>query len=203
MIHGEEQERLLPLYAISPIFTVVGGRAGGPTALLLVKNTEQSVSSNVISLVGFPLKSAQEFTTGDNAGGYELVSIGVGFTSINTPSSAGEQLQVTLNADDSGDPGRALCTLTDPTRFSENAVNTFGRGLCPTLKAETTYFVVIERVTFDSDIISLSKTSSNNEDVGGTAGSSIEDDSSHLSGTTWTADANGESFLIEVIGTTN
>ena len=44
------------------------------------------------------------------------------------------------------------------------------RGLCATLKAETTYFVVVERVTIDSDSISLSKTNSNNEDSGGTAG---------------------------------
>ena len=202
VIDGEKRERPLPLYAISPIFTVVGGTVAGPTALL-VKNTGQSVSSNVNSLNAASPESAQEFTTGDNAGGYELVSIGVGFASIDTPSSAGAQLKVTLNADSSGDPGRALCTLTDPTSFSANAVNAFGRGRCPTLKAETTYFVVIDRVTVDSDSISLSETSSNNEDNGGTAGWSIEDDSSYLSGTTWTADANGESLLIEVIGTTN
>ncbi|WP_420444663.1 choice-of-anchor R domain-containing protein [Candidatus Poriferisodalis sp.] len=203
VIHGQEQERLLPLYAISPIFTVAGGRAPGSTSLLLVKNTGQTVSSNVNSLVAATPKSAQEFTTGDNAGGYELVSIGVGFASIDTRSSAGAQLSVTLNADDSGDPGRVMCTLIDPTSFSENAVNTFGRDLCATLKAETTYFVVIERVTIDSDSISLSKTNSDNEDSGGTTGSSIENDSSYLSGTTWTADANGDSLLIEVIGTTN
>ena len=50
VIHGEKQERLLPLYAISPIFTVVGGPGAGSTALPLVKNTGQSVSSNVNSL---------------------------------------------------------------------------------------------------------------------------------------------------------
>ena len=59
----------------------------------------------------------------------------------------GTNLTVTLNADNSGEPGDALCTLTDPATFAASGVHTFDAPssgtTCPTLTASTTYFVVV------------------------------------------------------------
>ena len=114
-------------------------------------------------------RRAQAFTTGPAGAGYVLGSIGVSFQQIASSSTAGAELEVTLNEQDAnGDPGAALCTLKDPAAFDDYALNTFtapttGDAICPVLQGSTTYFVVVERSSGQSDI-ELTLTSRDSED---------------------------------------
>ena len=175
--------------------------------LALVKNTGQSVTGTNAFLNSSFAKNAQAFTTGP-VGGYTLDSIGVSFRTIGNPSTAGSHLTVTVNVDNSGNPGNALCTLSDPTRFNSFAVNIFdapttGMAKCPTLAANTTYFVVIHRVTITTDAISMQLTASNGEDTGGVAGWSIGDVGLYLDSGSWVLDDSAYAYLIKVIGDPN
>ena len=97
---------------------------------------------------------AQQFTTGATSGGYILDSIGIHFADFDA-STVGSQLTVTLNAaNDNGDPGDVLCTLSDPASFTAGVVNTFaapGTDPCPVLEPSTAYFVVLKRVLADAN----------------------------------------------------
>ena len=117
----------------------------------LIKNTGQTAGTSFQLSLASP-RRAQAFTTGPNDGGYRLDSIGVGFEFLDDAliNSAGSQLTVTLNAVSGGNPGGALCTLSDPVSITPHAVNTFDASTCPALAASTTYFVVIERVVITS-----------------------------------------------------
>ena len=118
---------------------------------------------------------------------------------IGDTSTARGELTVTLNKDNNGDPGDALCTLTDPT-FTSSGVQTFDTpATCPTLATRTTYFVVIERVTtFSGAIISLNRADSTDEGTGGAMGWSIGNDA-HFYNTSWSTTASAPQ-LIEVSG---
>ena len=185
----------------------------GPTELsvgsteerVLVKNTGQTIGTNSLTLASTgSTKRAQAFTTGGTISGYTLSSIGIVFHTIANTSTAGDHLTVTLNGDSSGNPGSTLCTLTDPTSFSGSGVQTFDAPTtnpCPTLSASTTYFVVIERVMFTSDVISLKAifTNSANEDAGGAAGWSIADGRNFYNGM-WNISSSMSVHAIEVKG---
>ena len=153
--------------------------AQAQTATVLVKNTGQA-DAGAQALDTTNTKRAQAFTTGANAAGYTLSSIGFGFGEIADITTAGAHLVVTLNEEDSdGNPGSLLCTLTDPATFSGSGVNTFDAPTtdpCPTLAANKTYFAVIERVaSATTPAITLNLTSSASEDAGGATGWSIGD----------------------------
>ena len=179
---------------------LLSARTEAQTATVLVKNTGQSVSSSGHVLNSSFNRRAQAFTTGTSAGGYALSSIGVSFGTIGSTSTAGADLTVTLNVNSSGDPGGALCTLSDPASFTSGAVNTFDvPATCPGLAASTTYFVVVERVVFNaSNDINLSNTSSGNEDTGGAAGWSIGNKRHYREDTVWRSFSSP--YLIEVKG---
>ena len=170
---------------------------------VLVKNTGQTSQAQSLALNANVPKRAQAFTAGANTAGYTLGSIGFYFSDIADTSTAGSQLTVTLNEDDNGDPGDALCPLNDPTSFTSNAVNTFdaptvGTEQCPTLAANTAYFVVIERVTITTNI-ALRVTTSTDEDTDGSAGWSIGNERKFLLSGSWDETAS-ESYQIEVKG---
>ena len=148
---------------------------------VLIKNTGRSDDGTARRLTAGNPKRAQAFTTGANSAGYTLYAIAFDFDTIGADaiSTAGSHLMVTLNEDSGGDPGAALCTLTDPASFSASGVHTFdapATDRCPTLAASTTYFAVIDRVRVTTDTISLKVTTSSNEDSGGATGWSIGDD---------------------------
>ena len=113
---------------------------------------------------------------------------------------------MTLNEDSSGNPGTALCTLTDPGTFSASGVHAFAAPttgtLCPTLTASTTYFAVIERVVnpVSPPSISLNVTTNAGEDSGGAMGWSIGN-TSHWYTTFWNS-TGFQSHQIEVKGLT-
>ena len=113
-----------------------------------------------------------------------------------------------------GEPGDALCTLTNPSSFSTPGVSAFaaptGAGSCPQLATETTYFVVIEWVDpSGTDSFALipqtfptEESAATGEDPGGAEGWSIADESYYLTASsnarTWTAYDERASFKIVV-----
>ncbi len=176
------------------------------TAAVLVGNTGQSGGAGH-DLGSAGAKRAQAFTTGTSRAGYALASVGIGFGEVSDTSSAPSDLEVTLNADDGGVPGDALCTLIAPASLSERSVNTFAAPAsgttCPVLEKETTYFVVVERIrATGSGAIAVSGTASGSEDTGAAEGWSIADGSvtysSQAADQGWASDA--FSYKIEVRG---
>ena len=175
---------------------------GAPVQPYLIKNTGQTSYTTVgDTLDSTRIKVAQAFTTGANTFGYTLGSIGFDFLAI-LNLNIGNQLTVTLNAEDAdGDPGAAVCTLSDPESFTALGVQTFYvPATCPTLLPSTTYFAVIERVNATIDTIRLSITASSGEDTGGAAGWSIDNGRRTLqSGQSW-VDQASDPYQIEVRG---
>ena len=158
---------------------------------------------------------AQAFTTGTETDGYALGSLGIQVSHFFDGSTAGDHLQVTINGVASeGEPGDALCTLTNPSSFSTPGVSAFaaptGAGSCPQLATETTYFVVIEWVDpSGTDSFALipqtfptEESAATGEDPGGAEGWSIADESYYLTASsnarTWTAYDERASFKIVV-----
>ena len=87
-------------------------------------------------------------------------------------------MTVTLNEESNGNPGTALCTLIDPSNFGGFGMHTFsapitGMDQCPGLRANTTYFAVIERANLDTSTIELSITNTYGGDSHSAAGWSI------------------------------
>ena len=174
------------------------------TATVLISNAGQTSDGTALPLTMANPKRAQAFTTGSYANGYTLDSIDFDFGEIADITTAGTHLTVTLNEDSSGDPGTALCTLTDPATFSDSGVNTFDAPAtdpCPTLTTSTTYFAVIERVVFPTpdSSISLNETASPGEDTGGATDWTIGD-TRHWFTTFWNSSVH--SHQIEVKGLT-
>ncbi|WP_420445371.1 Calx-beta domain-containing protein [Candidatus Poriferisodalis sp.] len=164
---------LLVLALVAVLLVPVPPPADAQTeTTVLVSNTGQS-SGLSVTLSSSTSKRAQQFTTGSNEAGYTLGSIGINFTNIANTVFVGGQLTVTLNANSSGNPGAALCTLSNPGTFSGSGVQTFVvPATCPTLAASTAYFVVAERSGF-VNTVELGAASTGNEDAGGAMGWSI------------------------------
>ena len=182
-----------------------GDAAGAVDVVDLVKNTGQN-STGLGSLDSATPKRAQAFTTGAEASGYTLSSIGIRLRLAEGNVTAGDHLTVTLNSDNSGLPGDTLCTLSDPATFNAapRAVNAFDApAACPRLAPSTTYFVVVERVVVTADILDLITISSDGEDAGAAAGWSIGNDGHVFGGVNelWVAVAS--SYMIQVRGAAN
>ena len=151
-------------------------------------------------------RRAQAFTTGPAGAGYVLGSIGVSFQTVDSTSTAGAELEVTLNEQDAnGDPGAALCTLNDPAAFKRFALNTFtapttGDAICPVLQGSTTYFVVVERSSGESNI-QLTQTTRDSEDSQADRTRwSIANESLRYSGTPKTWQTRSGVFKLQVRG---
>ena len=129
---------LLALALCGALLLMATPASAQQTVITLVKNTGQGDGLSFTQPAsGFPGR-AQAFTTGTETTGYTLDSIGIKFTSISSISTAGSELTVTLNANNSGDPGDALCTLTDPATFTASGVQGFDAPssgtTCPRLR---------------------------------------------------------------------
>ena len=163
---------------------------------------------------------AQAFTTGAThaeSEGYTLASAGVQVTHFYDSSTVGDHLQVTINSVDSaGRPGEALCSLANPSSFSSPGLSVFGAptgdDACPSLAAQTTYFVVVEwrNPSADGSFAYMPQTWSSedsaagDEDPGSAEGWSIADRSWYLGVSanvrTWTVFDDTASFRIELKG---
>ena len=194
--------------AMLVLAVILTGQLQGPppaeaqTVTTFVSNTGQSNDGSVGLTAGFP-NFAHAFTTGSNASGYPLDSIGIDFRTIADTSVAANDLTATLNADNSGEPGDVLCTLTDPATFTGSGVQTFDAPssgtTCPTLAASTTYFAVFTLESGATGEYNLEITTSTSIDSGAATGWSIADKAFYSSGTTWTL-YNGGALQIEVKG---
>ena len=147
-------------------------------------------------------KAGQAFTTGSDISGYQLHSAGFKLGTIQNPATAGNDLEVTLNeVSSSGAPGDALCTLQDPATFQAQAVNRFkpsGPESCPTLKKETTYFLVLNRVAFTGNsTIQVVTHTLTGEDPESDPEWEIADKGYSLNSGAWT-ESPGANFLIEI-----
>ena len=138
---------------------------------LFVANTGSGNNDNNYGLTQYQIpRRAQAFTTGPASAGYIVASIGIRFSEIANTSTAAAQLQVTLNERASnGNPGNSLCTLNDPATFDDHAINTFtaptsGTSVCPILQSNTTYFVVVRRLSGGATDLVPTATSRDGED---------------------------------------
>ena len=117
----------------------------------------------------------------------------------------GTELTATLNAESSGLPGSALCTLSDPATFTASGLHAFDAPTtdpCPPLAAETTYFLVLSRANGNTNAIKLAVTSALGEDSGSAPGWSIGDRAHQYTGasSTWAQLSTEANLIIEIKG---
>ena len=128
-----------------------------------VSNTAQGLGNGLDPLVTAGNKAGQAFMTGAHAQGYVLNSLGLDIYSWTDAS----HLTVTLNTEDNGVPGEALCTLSTPATLA-NVQKTFDApDDCPTLTPRTTYFAVVERLGTGAIQLAIAHTDSDAEAPGG------------------------------------
>ena len=136
----------------------------------LVSNDGQPTSGSIRPPVGAN-EVAQGFTTGANSSGYTLSNIQVRTWSGPTGS---ETLTVTLNDDNSGEPGDVVATLENPATV-ENGLMTYTAPVNTKLAARTTYYVVFS-YSADTGGPALNSPTTNHEDSGRVPPWSIDDD---------------------------
>ena len=151
------------------LVTGTAGQVQAQTTVTLVSNTGQTTATFGGS-VSPTAQAGQKFTTGSNAQGYGLTSVGVKLSSIET----GDVPVVSIwTVDTSGNPGTSVHTLTNPASLTDDAVNTFTAASGATLAKDTSYFVVVGAT---SGSINVRVTESTAEDAGKASGWSIEDE---------------------------
>ena len=159
------------LLAMAAMATATPAQAQAVETETLVANTGQT-RGTVAAII-----AAQAFTTGTNAEGYTLTSVGV-FRGAGTDSFplVVEIHSVIVNSDNTTEPGTRLYRLTAPAVATGDAVNRFTPPSDTTLDANTTYAVVVRgadgQETFTGN---MGSTTSPNEDLGAAAGWSIRD----------------------------
>ena len=132
----------------------------------LVSNTGQAHDSSP----NINHSAAQQFTTGSDAAGYDLDSVGYWIVTKEDDSA----LTVTLRASVSGTPdvpGDVIHTFTSPTLVADS-LNIFTAPEGATLDPDTDYFLVMEET---AGAITMRATASASEDTGGLDGFSIAD----------------------------
>ncbi|MDE0496853.1 MAG: fibronectin type III domain-containing protein [Acidimicrobiaceae bacterium] len=117
----------------------------------------------------------QAFTTGSNGFGYDLRSVDVEFSTVDS-SFDSSALTASIHAASGGSPGSSLGTLTNPASFpastSDQTLTFTSAGI--DLEAGTTYFLVIDMDAGQSSS-RLRLTGSDAEDSGASDGWSIAD----------------------------
>ncbi len=183
--------------------TVTRAMAVTPPADALVSNTGQTSHNNsrVVGVSGaLKLTQAQQFTTGDNAGGYTLSAIDVLANDFKLLSSPRVRIYTTT----SGNPGTPLYVLTNPGTLADDAINTFTAPSGATLDPATGYFVVFEDTASGaSSGYGLNFTDNNAEDSGAESDWGIADDSwlRNMNGAVWAS--SNDKLQIAVRGTVN
>ena len=194
--------RLAPLLLVAVMLAAAAlfgdQPAHGQTTTTLVSNTGQGLSGfGLVELDSETKAWGQVFTTGSDVTEYRLDSIGIRFATIHASSDPTSELTVTLNDADETRAGKqpnkdVLCTLTNPATFTADAVNTFDAptsgDLCPFLRPETAYAVVVTRANNNTHEISLPLASSTAEDtLTPSTGWTIFDQPALLAGPDYTA----------------
>ena len=171
---------------------------------VLVRNTAQTRNATGSDFDNqSPTKMAQSFTTGTEADGYALTSIGVHFKNATPVSTASSRITATLYNDSSGEPGDELCTLVDPPTFTSSGLQTFsvptaGADRCANLADNTTYWIILENDSSTPNYVTT--TNVHNEDAGSLTGWSIADQHHEFSSTFMDWVLSTSPILIEVRG---
>ena len=110
---------------------------------------------------------AQAFSIARSSGLFILSSVAISLDSVDP----GERVLATVHADESGEPGVSLFTLSGPSNL-QNGRNTFYAPMGATLEPDRTYHVVITR--HGEGYLRLAVTIVDGEDTGATRGWSIE-----------------------------
>ncbi|MCY4663065.1 MAG: cadherin-like beta sandwich domain-containing protein, partial [Acidimicrobiaceae bacterium] len=151
--------------------------AQAQTVTTLISNTGQ----NSAGAFSTDAVYAQGFTTGTNAGGYTLSSIGLASTAESVPASVAV-FRVELWSGDSDGPDSKLASLVVPSSWGEEVVS-FTAPANTVLAPNTPYYVVFYENTAEG-VLTFDTTASANEDAGAAAGWSIADDSHYQIGNT-------------------
>ncbi len=149
---------LLAAVALLALFGALALPAQAQSVTTLVSNTGQSPSAPTASI------GAQPFTTGSAA-----VLTSVGFFLVNNVSLDVGDIRVRILEDNSGSPGTALVTLSNPTALEDNGINTFTAPSGTNLAASTTYYVEVSKPD-GSNGVPFNRTRSPSEDAGGATG---------------------------------
>ena len=196
--------RLAPLLLVAVMLAAAAlfgdQPAHGQATTTLVSNTGQELSNTAFGIEELNRETkawGQAFTTGSDVTEYRLDSISIRFGTIHASSDPDSELTVTLNDADETRAGKqpnkdVLCTLTNPATFAADAVNTFDAptsgDLCPFLRPETAYAVVVTRANNNTHEISLPLTDSTAEDtLTPSTGWTIHDTPAFLAGPDYTA----------------
>ena len=142
----------------------LSGTAQAQTAITLVSNIGQT-DSTILNPVG--QRQAIQFTTGDNAAGYNLDSV-----EMSVGDYENVVVTVSLYSDSSGEPGSSIFNFTNPTSgITADAVNTFTAPADTTLAGSNTPYFIVVYGTNDPDEstnkLGINTTSANAEDSGG------------------------------------
>ncbi len=143
----------------------LSGTAQAQTAITLVSNIGQAEATLSRNPVGQPI--GLQFTTGDNAAGYNLDSV-----EIAVGDYENVVVTVSLYSDSSGEPGSSIFNFTNPTSgITADAVNTFTAPENTTLAGSNTpYFIVFDGANDPDEStnrIRIKMTHTNDEDSGG------------------------------------
>ena len=174
-------------------FAGVENARGDSHATAYVSNTGQSDDGDLG--VSTSTSQAQQFTTGAQAGGYSLGSVGI---EMATQVSDFSNLTVSIYSSVSNKPGNSLHTMTNPTEAvsaDNEAIFTISPSV--TLEASTPYFVVVAASTSLPNI--FNRTNSDSEDSGTSTGWSIRNERHFLATdifTDWST--NSSALLIAV-----
>ena len=137
----------------------------------MVQNLGRTDNSYVNLGFGSNKALSQGFTTGSNAGGYELQGIGINIEGSDSNFPDGPtSVSVAVHADSSGQPGAKLFDLVSPTEFA--AGHSFFEAPPGTLLTPNTAYVLFWRYN-DGTFSRLQKTLSDGEDSGALTGFSI------------------------------
>ena len=173
-----------PMYGLSTAFRIV--------ALGQVSNLGQSGRSTDERSA----RRSQRFTTGAHLHGYENLGIQIAYRGAE--NRAGYSLSI-YTVDTSGHPGTRVANLTYPDADSGQEL-TFDAPDNTVLDPNTTYAIVVTHNTA-TDEVTLSATTSDDEDDEGEDDWSISDAFDIESGGSWSADTDGRSLRIRVRAT--
>ena len=172
---------------------------------LIVSNTGGDINlrTNIALTADIP-KLAQKFVSDVDANNFTLDFIELIFTNIGNTGTVGNGITVTLNADSSGSPGAALCTLANPATFSTSGSHDFYAPtatistLCPLLQASTVYHVVVAKDSSYTESVSVTHHLAKRTDLGSAFHWTIPDEGQNYSSSSWADNDLGSPMLIDV-----
>ena len=151
--------------AANPLMAVLGEPLDA-----MVQNLGQT-NSGYRSVGGTNKVLSQGFTTGSDAGGYELQGIGINIEGSSSRFPDGPtSVSVAVHADSNGKPGAKLFDLVSPTEYAAGH-SFFEAPPGTTLEGSTSYVMVWSHL--GGTVHRMRKTSSNSEDSGALTGFSM------------------------------